>query len=460
MQSNYFITSTSTTPSVRLAAKSDAKATAKNGTKTDTATIAGGKKAKRAPRLKDSLTTSMQRTRAKAEMDYLRRAEDQALNPVRPRRDQLLALYQSIMKDNYLTGQITTLKNKVLSEGFTIVDKTGKEYPEVLELFERPWFSDFLSRVLDTDFYGHTLINFDYPNEAGEFFRFDIIPRNQVVPEFGQVLLRPTDDVGIPFRGIDADYTKLLIEVRLFDEEGKDHLGILIKAAPEVIWKRYSRADMSRRSEKFGMPILALSTSAVEEDELAAREEGLANVGANGWVLIDESEELTVVESSNTDGSKIYTALSEMCNNEIAYLISGQVATSQETGSRAGGEVHERVQEHYVQARMRFISQYVNYELWPFLKLWGYPLDGLHFKWRKWIDEAKAKEAAANAPKPTTDPEKDTPPPPNAEKKPKAKPAKTDLSKPTFSVAGALTTPATTAPITLAAADTNLLKLF
>ncbi|GAA4354098.1 hypothetical protein GCM10023185_15420 [Hymenobacter saemangeumensis] len=376
---------------------------------TDTATIAGGKKAKRAPRLKDSLVALQSRTRIAAEMEAWKRAEDRALHPTKPRRDMLMALYQQITKDNYLTGQMTTLKNKVLSEGYTVVDKTGKEYPDVLELFERPWFTDFLSRVLDTDFYGHTLINFDYPNEEGEFHRFDLIPRGQVVPEFGQVLLKPTDDVGVPFRGIDADYTKLLIEVRMFDEEGKDHIGILNKAAPEVIWKRYTRTDMSRRSEKFGMPLVSLKTSAVEESELSAREEALANMGANGWVVIDESEEIDVVESSNTDGSKIYTALSSMCNDEIAYLITGQTATSQETGSRAGGEVHERVQEHYIQARMRFISQYVNFTLWPFLKLWGYPLEGLHFKWRKWIDEAKAKETG-DAPKPTNDPEKDTPP--------------------------------------------------
>lgn len=437
---------------------------------TNTNTISGGKKVKRAPRLKDEVEVGTQRTKAKAEMEYFKRAEDRALNPVKPRRDTLMALYSQITKDNYLTGQMTTLKNKVLSEGFTVIDKEGNEKPEVLELFERPWFTDFLARVLDTDFYGHTLINFDYPNDQGEFHRFDLIPRGQVVPEFGQVLLKPTDDVGIPFRGIDADYTKLLIEVRLFNEEGKDHLGILCKAAPEVIWKRYSRADFSRRSEKFGMPLVSLKTSAVEEDELAKREASLANMGANGWMLIDDSEELEVVESSNQDGSKMYVALSDQCNNEIAYLISGQTMTSQDGASKSQGEVHERVQEHYIQARMRFLSQYVNYELWPFLQLWGYPLEGLKFSWRKWIDEANAKQAALEAikngdtgggkPKPTGDPKKDTPTPPNTEGREK-KGRRATMSTPSFSVAGSLGgEPAKAENLTLASADTNLLKVF
>ncbi|WP_400192803.1 DUF935 family protein [Hymenobacter sp. B81] len=369
-----------------------------------------------------------------------------------------MAIYQQITKDNYLTGQIATLKNKVLSEGFAVVDDKGKENHELLKLFQRPWFFEFLSRVLDTDFYGHTLINFDYPNEVGEFERFDIIPRGQVVPEMGQVLLRPTDDVGIPFRDFDADYTKLLLEVRLKDEEGRDALGILNKAAPEIIWKRYSRIDWSRRSEKFGMPLITLKSDATDDSEISNKEQALANMGANGWMIVDTSETLEIKESSSNQDGSIYKALTDACNDEIAYLISGQTATSQETGSRAGGEVHERVQEHYIQARMRFVFFFVNYELFPFLKQWGYQLEGYEWKWRKWIDEDQARLNPPKPPKPepTDDPEKDTPAPPNA-RGPKGK---AKLATPNFPEPTAQPSAVGTDQITLASGESKLKQLF
>lgn len=383
------------------------------------------RKGKKNPTLKEQLAPPISRIRADADIAEWRMAEMTALNPMRPRRDKLMAVYFQVVKDLYLSGQMTTLKNKVLSEGFAIVDDKGNENHDLLKLFQRPWFVEFMTRVLDTDFYGHTLLCFDYPategDFVGEFEKVHLIPRGQVIPELGQVLINQYDVVGVPFRDPAFDYTALLLEVAMMDDEGKYHLGILNKAAPEVFWKRYSRIDWSRRSEKFGMPLMSLKTDAVEESLLADKRAAMANMGANGWVILDENEELEIKEASaNQDGS-IYKALADFVNDEIAYLIAGQTMTSQDGSSKSQGEVHERVQEHYIQARLRFLHMFINYELFPFLKRWGYQIQGHEFKWRKWIDEEKAKLAPPTAPgtDPNADPEKDTPPPPNAGKKAK-----------------------------------------
>ncbi|MDJ0363583.1 DUF935 family protein [Hymenobacter sp. H14-R3] len=398
-----------------MALLSDKKRAAKEG---NTATITP-RKGKKNPTLKDQLVPTTSRVRADADIAQWRQAEEQALSPLRPRRDRLIAIYYQVTKDLYLTGQMTTLKNKVLSEGFAVVDDKNKENVDALKLLQRPWFLDFLNRVLDTDFYGHTLLQFDYPDtegdHAGEFTRISVIPRGQVIPELGQVLLSQYDSTGVPFRDPAYDYTDLLLEVALMDEEGRFGLGILNKAAPEIFWKRHSRVDWSRRSEKFGMPLISLKTDAVEDALLADKRNALSNMGSNGWMILDENETLEIKESSANQDGRMYKGLVDTVNDEIAYLITGQVATSQETGSRSGGEVHERVQEHYVQARMRFLHMYINYTLWPFLKKHGYPVAGLEFKWRKWIAE---ENAAKNPPAPPApDPTTDTPAVPNAGKK-------------------------------------------
>jgi SPP1 gp7 family putative phage head morphogenesis protein len=392
-----------------------------------------GKKARgaRSERLVNQIEKATGRYKAKAEMDAWVRAEDRARNPMLPRRDMLIYLYDQITKDGYLTGQMTTLKNKVLSEGFAVVNKkTGQEVDEALEMLQRPWFHDFMNRYLDTDFYGHTLLNFDYPaaegEYAGEFTTFDLIPRENVVPETGEALMRPTDAVGIPFRNTEAPYAKLLLEIILRDETGKYSLGILNKAAPEVIWKRYSRTDWSRRSEKFGMPLIGLKTDASEQSELDNKEMALANMGSNGYMLMEENEELQFLESSANQTGEMYSGLKDACNDELAFLITGQTMTSQDGSSKSQGEVHERVQEHYIQARLRSLSYFINFNLFPFMKDWGYPLEGLEFKWRRLLDEEAAKKKAAEAPTvpeggpqgdgpeqgPQGDPGLDTPPAP------------------------------------------------
>jgi SPP1 gp7 family putative phage head morphogenesis protein len=410
--------------------------------------------------------------RAKAEMEALVLAENRARAVTYPRRDRLIYLYKQIVKDGYLTGQIKTLKNKVLSEGFAVVDKaTGQEDNDVLELLQRPWFHEFMNAYLDTDFWGHTLLNFTYPaadgEHVGEFLSFDLIPRENVVPEVGEVLLRPTDTVGIPFRNTEAPYTKLLVEIALRDEAGEYTLGILAKASPEVIWKRYARSDWSRRSEKFGMPLVGLATSAVERSELDDKEEALANLGSDGYILLEEDEELTFHEAKGNDSGQMYSALSATCNNEIAYLITGQTMTSQDGSSKSQGEVHERVQEHYIQERQRSLSYFINFNLFPFLRMWGYPMEGMEFKWRGLLDEEAAKAAFAEAPDDgqddpnggTNDPEgagpqdgrkpgKKTPGAP-AKGKAKAAPAKQKLS---------LKTPNFTKPVAQASA-TGRMKL-
>ncbi len=427
------------------------------------------RKGKKNPTLKEQLLPNTTRIRAEADIAEWRVAENTALNPTRPRRDKLMAIYFQVTKDLYLSGQISTLKNKVLSEGFAVVDDKGNENHDMLKLFQRPWFLDFMTRVLDTDFYGHTLLNFDYPATdgefAGEFVKVDMIPRGQVIPELGQVLLSQYDVAGVPFRDPAYDYTDLLLEVAMMDEEGKYHLGILNKAAPEVFWKRHSRIDWSRRSEKFGMPLISLKTDAVEDALLNDKRNALSNMGSNGWMILDENETLDIKESHGNQDGAMYKALADFVNDELAYLIAGQTMTSQDGSSKSQGEVHERVQEHYIQARMRFLHMYINFTLWPFLKKWGYPLNGLEWKWRKWIDEEKAKlnPPAPAGQGPQDDPTTDVPPPPNARKKAPAAPAKkVKLYTPNFPEPTAHTSAVGTPEVIELSdpAETRLLKLF
>ncbi|MBA9078954.1 phage portal protein family protein [Rufibacter quisquiliarum] len=338
-------------------------------------------------------------------MANYKRAVDTAKNPEKPRRAQLLALYDQYMIDGHLSGNVSKLKNKVLAEPFVVVDENGKEDPDALKLFLRPWFYDFNSTILDTELYGHTLVNFDYPDSEGdfkgEFTRFDIIPREHVVPELGQVLLSLKDEVGLPFRE-GGDFTKLLLEI------GKpDNLGLLMKVGPDITWKRHARNDWARRSEKYGQPLVNLKTEETDDDILDKKEAMLQNLGSNGYIITDIDEELDLLEVKDKDGHLIYKEIGLYSNDEISKLLTGQTMTSDAAGGQYKGEVHERVEEHFIQAKMRYMYFYWNFTLLPFLKDWGYPLQGKFIKWRKWIDEENERGNGGDGNKKKPDPETD-----------------------------------------------------
>lgn len=327
------------------------------------------------------LVTKPQPYQTTVEIGNWKTAIMQAENQYRPRRAPLLRLYKEFMRDGHLRGQVSKLKNKVLAEPFVLVNDAGEEQPDALKLFNRPWFFDLLGVLLDTEFYGHSLIDFAYPNGEGEFERFDLIDRELVVPELGLLLFNENADIGIPYREVAAEDVRTLLEIG-----GTHDLGLLQHVGPDVIWKRYSRADWARRSERYGQPLTHLKTAETDAVALADKQRALATMGSSGYIITDVDDEIAFVEAKG-DGHDVYADLAAFSNAEISIMLTGQTMTSDAAGGQVKGEVHERTEEHFVQAKMRGAYFFINYKLVPFLIGWGYKLDGLTWKWRKWMEE-------------------------------------------------------------------------
>jgi SPP1 gp7 family putative phage head morphogenesis protein len=291
-----------------------------------------------------------------------------------PQREPLYNLYEDLLMDAHLVSVIQTRKINVMGKPFKLVNAgTGEEDKTKTTLFMSPWFRKFLSLSLDAEFWGHSLIEFGDMVD-GQFLDVELVPRANVVPEFGYVL----QDVN--GGGEKYDYRNdsglWVIEVG-----SPRNLGLLEKAAPHVLWKKAASAAWSEYCEIFGMPIRLGKTDSQDTKERADFERMLRDMGSAAYIMLSPDENVEFAESTRSDAYMVYNERIERANSEISKLILGQTMTADNGSSRSQSEVHERVAESYAENDMQEIADVINFRLLPFLIERGYQLQGYMFEW-------------------------------------------------------------------------------
>lgn len=293
-----------------------------------------------------------------------------------PSRRLLYAIYEKIIeRDAHLRSQMRTAHFAIQQSDFQIL-KDGKENSELKKIFETSWFTDFITNVIDQEFWGHSLIEFGYIID-GAFKDLTLIDRFHVIPEFQTVLLDSSADIaeGIP-------YAENLNNWFLVEIGGKKDLGLLLTAAIEIIYKKNSRNDWSSFNERFGMPLLSISTDTSNEKELDELEQMAANFGSNGYVIGSKATDFDVKQATGTEsGHKKYEDKAKMCDAYLSKLINGQTSTSDEKSFVGSAEVQERILNTYTKGRLMRIQREVNDKLIPFLTYHGYPLESVKLQY-------------------------------------------------------------------------------
>jgi hypothetical protein len=320
---------------------------------------------------------------AAMQQDELKLAIQAAEEPLRPRRDLLYEMYRQALTDGHFTGEYEKAINKVVGSPSAIFKKGGKEINELAtRLFQRDWFEDYCTYHEEGDvFWGHSLVQFldlVESREDGvdrEFSRINLIPRENVRPEEGYLVLDVNDEKGIPFRDPALAKALRLIEMGKPFKLGK--LRIIVK---EFIWKNYSRSDWSRHSEKFGMPIVAIKAATSDTKELDKLETMAKEFGNNLYLILDPEDEVDLKEPTFKDSYQIYKEKVLMCNEEMSKATTWQTGSSDQKSFVGAAEVHERILDDYTEWRKRKLTYHINDVLIPFLIEHGYPLKDCEFR--------------------------------------------------------------------------------
>ncbi|MEM1369263.1 MAG: DUF935 family protein, partial [Cyanobacteria bacterium P01_H01_bin.15] len=284
-------------------------------------------------------------------------------------RKKLFDLYKDILLDGFLSScvdkRIVSITNRNLS--FSIDEE---QVDEVVALTEKTFFEEFLKNVLESKFYGHSLVELNWPGpgrEGGGWTK--LVDRAHVKPRFGIVTQHAHELDGYRFR--EEPFIRYCIEAG--DDES---LGKLLEAAQYVIYKRGNFGDWAEFAEVFGMPFRWATYSNEQSREILVK--ALEEAGSAGFVVAPEDAKLDFKTPANGQGNDIFRYLREACNEEIAITILGNSMTTTEAKSSgyAQSKVQAIGQDELHRADRKFVLRILNEKLTPYLERLGYKVAG------------------------------------------------------------------------------------
>lgn len=336
--------------------------------------------------------------RVQMELGTLRQRITEAKDTQNPSWTELYRMYENTLTDPEVSTQRDIAVNKVKAEKF-IISKDGTDNDEMTALFMRPWFDKFREFIVDKELWGYRLAEFGQFDADGQFIDCELFPLYNVYPHNKSIILNATDTRGIPYANDDPEKGQIVNPYELFLIElgEKKSLGKLEKLTREVIIKSFARRDWNEHSEKWGQPRIVIKTDA-EGTELNKVESGAKNFSRNGYAIVGTEDTVEKFEASNNgSGYLIYDKNIDKCDQYIAKIINGQYGTGAEKAFVGTAQVAENILNDFHHSRLREAQNVINYELIPFLKFWGYPLDGCTGRFPV-LDEKAQQDPAEETP--------------------------------------------------------------
>lgn len=311
-------------------------------------------------------------SRTRNDLASWKQALRQADNVDEPRQARLMSLFNDIMLDGHLTSQVVLRYSAVESAPFALYRGTERADTET-ELIETTFISELVGHVFQSIFFGHSLCEIELKDGA---YSTKLIPRTNVVPKRGELLL---NDNAKPINYKEVrEYGSWIIEF------GKpDDYGLLNKAVPYALFKRFSLSCWSELCEIYGIPPRYIKTDTLDGAAMDRAESMLRDMGAAAWFIIDTNEDFQFAKGADTNGD-VYKNLITLCNNEISLLISGAVI-GQDTvnGSNSKEKTSLELLERINASDKRMIERAFKDIIIPALERIGYLPAGLTFKYEK-----------------------------------------------------------------------------
>ena len=322
-----------------------------------------------------------------------RNAWQSAIDVRNPNRLRLLNIYRDAMVDSHLSGCIQQRVGFVMSRSFKLVNADGDADEEAGHLLDQSWFKDLCRFCLDSNWYGHSLIELGDVVKDGDghpsFSDVHLIPRRHVIPEYHRVVPR----VGNNWQtGI--DYHERPWADSLIEAGRPDDLGLLLKAALHTIPKKHASSFWDNFAEIFGMPWRIARTSTRDPKEFRKLEDLIYNAGKGTGMVSGMDTEIQFIESGKGDAFNVYDRRIDRANSELSKLVIGQTMTIEDGSSLSQSQTHLQVFENLVESDRDMLRDIINNQLLPRMVRFGFPVKGLRFEWDDAIDYTPEQQVA------------------------------------------------------------------
>lgn len=295
-------------------------------------------------------------------------------------------LYNEALLDAHLTSQLENRKQQVFSLGFLLKTENG-EIDEVQTDFLKnaQFYRQLTNIMLDTKYYGYNLVELAL-EKTSDKQKLTIlqIPRTNITPQNGRFFKDYTNNRDfINYRNLAEFGTWVLEFIPNGIQDANFDLGLLNKAIPHVLFKRFAQSCWSELCEIYGIPPRVMKTNTQDNVMLKRAEQMMSDMGAAAWFIIDETESFEFAQGVATNGD-VYKNLMDVCRNEISLLISGAVI-GQDTvnGNRSKEESSQNMLWELVKSDMAMLEDYWNNTIIPALQRIGILKGNIKFEFEQ-----------------------------------------------------------------------------
>jgi hypothetical protein len=288
----------------------------------------------------------VQLARLKQDVQTWRDAVAEAENAWYPHRVRM----QQCFLDTILNGQVKACmdrrKKMTLQKKHRVVNKKTRKVDEVwTDYFQKKWFSQYQIFKMDADAHGYNLVKLGDMVD-GQFPDIDFIRRFNISPDRLNVTEFIYSISGAPF--LEKPYSDWHIWLPTPSDVGVSRCGYgyLYEVAFYEIVARNVLTQNLDTTEMYGSPMRVGKTNKSADDpERSVLEQGLANMGNVGYILMDaQGDDIQILESKALgNGYKIYESLEGRVEKKISKIILGHAdaldSTPGKIGSGQGGEM-------------------------------------------------------------------------------------------------------------------------
>jgi len=353
----------------------------------------------------------VQLQRLKQDTQSWRAGASEAERAFYPHRVKMQQLFIDTKLNGHVTACMDRRKNLTLLKDFAIVDDNGNEDPST-KILQEKWFYTMMSYILDTPFYGYTLIGFGDIIED-KLPNLELIRRWNVSPD--RLTLNSYIYMldGLHFRNPEAkddegnSFFDWSAWITTPSENGvsKCGYGLLYKVGIYEIFLRNLLGFNGDFVELFAQPYRVGKTNKTEEKERAELAQTMQNMGSSGWALLDMEDEIEFVESKlGGTGFKGYESFQERLEKTISKVLLGHADAIDSTTGKLGtdGKDDDSVGKALIEIEKHdtaFVEYVMNDEVLPKLRNLGFNFPvGKKFKFKndKEKQETRTKEDTAN----------------------------------------------------------------
>lgn len=312
----------------------------------------------------------------KADIRAWQLAIGSATTPDEPTKLPLYTIYDRILYDEQVQAAMDTRVLHLTQTPFRFVNKQKQVNEDLTLQFQEKWFYDLLTFIMESRFFGHSLVNVTSVDEKGNIQDVELVNRRHVNAYKGIVVKQETDTTG-------DDYRTPPLSQWVFEIGNAKALGILCKVVPFVLLKNPALHAWSTYTEKYGMPIRAVKSPNADNTRIGQLATMLESMGIDLWLILKSDEELQLIMQSNENGWQNYDKFWNRLDQCIAKIILGNdatISTKDNTGTYSSISAMVELQEFRHWDDKTFTQHIINRFKKQF-EMFGYRIGDHTFEW-------------------------------------------------------------------------------